>query len=310
MRSFFIPFAIFSLFLFSCNQEEIADQIVAPTDGTILPLPTTGPMSIDFPEDVTSFPESWKAEPITAEVEALDESLRPIAKTIIETALEKYPLELRTKYLSGVSLVGSLKFYGVAYGGTYMSNSQRIVLVYRKGFNAVGFEQRLHHEFSSILVKKNMEIFDEDRWKKGNEETFSYRAEGVIEEKVGERSEATKVLEAEQKKSGGGGSGLLKVKPELMERGFLTAYNQVSIEQDVNELAAHLFTNPRIWEYSRDYRGIDHKVDVLIDFYRALNPALDRIHFRNITEPREPAEIPASEPSSEEVTANPSDNKA
>ncbi len=68
-----------------------------------------------------------------------------------------------------------------------------------------------------------------------------------------------------------------------MKEGFLTQYNRVSIEQDLNETAAHLFTNPALWSYCRDYPRIDHKVDVLIDFYRSLNPLFDRYYFRELT---------------------------
>ena len=84
-------------------------------------------------------------------------------------------------------------------------------------------------------------------------------------------------------KTGGSGSSLLVVDFELMKSGFLTPYNQVSIEQDLNETAAHLFTNPELWEYCRQYPRIDQKVDVLIDFYRRLAPSMDRLYFRRLT---------------------------
>ncbi|MEM9018427.1 MAG: hypothetical protein AAGC68_15540, partial [Verrucomicrobiota bacterium] len=47
--------------------------------------------------------------------------------------------------------------------------------------------------------------------------------------------------------------------------------------------AAHLFTNSDIWKYCETFPLIDHKVDVLIDFYRQLDPVFDRIYFRNLT---------------------------
>ncbi len=166
---------------------------------------------IHFPEDDSFLPKSWVEEPIKAVIEPLDEKLEETAGEILKGALAKYPPSLLKEFLDGVYVVGSLRFYDVGYGGTYMANAERIVLVYRSSFDARGFEQRFHHEFSSILLKKNEESFEEARWKKGNEEGYVYRAPGVIEEQSGDRSEATKVLEAEQKKTGGSGSGLLRL---------------------------------------------------------------------------------------------------
>ncbi|MDF1824871.1 MAG: hypothetical protein P1U68_09525 [Verrucomicrobiales bacterium] len=259
--------------------------------------PATGKASdaiIHFPEDDSFLPKSWVEEPIEAVIEPLDGDLEAAARGILQAALKKYPEELLKEFLDGVYVVGSLRFYDVGYGGTYMANAERIVLVYRASFDARGFEQRFHHEFSSILLKKNEEAFEEVRWKKGNPPGYVYRAPGVIEEQSGDRSEATKVLEAEQKKTGGSGSGLLRLDEELMKEGFLTQYNRVSIEQDLNETAAHLFTNPALWAYCRDYPRVDHKVDVLIDFYRTLDPVFDRYYFRELT--IQPEETDAATP--------------
>jgi len=243
---------------------------------------------IRFPADDSFLPGSWVEEPIMAVIEPLDASLHAEASGILNEALAKYPDSILKEFLDGIYVVGSLRFYDVGYGGTYMANAERIVLVYRESFDARGFEQRFHHEFSSILLKKNEEAFEPLRWKKGNAPGYVYRAPGVIEEQSGDRSEATRVLAAEQKKTGGSGSGLLRLDTELMAEGFLTQYNQVSIEQDLNETAAHLFTNPNLWDYCRDYPKIDHKIDVLIDFYRSLNDTFDRYYFRSLTEKDEP----------------------
>jgi len=238
---------------------------------------------VGFPEDRGFLPKSWTEDPINASIEPLDAKLRPAALAILEAALAKYPEKLRERFLGGVAVVGSLRFYDVGYGGTYMANSRRIVLVYRESFDARGFEQRFHHEFSSILLKQNEALFEVARWTAANDPSFSYRAAGVVEEQHGDRSEATRVLAAEQKKTGGSGSSLLQVDPELMKSGFLTPYNQVSIEQDLNETAAHLFTNPDLWTYCRQYPRIDQKVDVLVDFYRRLDGTMDRLYFRRLT---------------------------
>ncbi len=247
---------------------------------------------IDFPTDAAFLPAKWREAPIQAEVTLLDTALTDPAKLIIQQALQKYPEAILADYLKSVSIVGSLRFYKVNYGGTYMANSKRIVLVYRKSFDPRGFEQRLHHEFSSILLKLNEESFENSRWIASNEPDFVYRAGGVIEKQTGDRSEATKVLAAEQKKTGGSGSSLLSLNAAFMEEGFLTQYNRVSVEQDLNETAAHLFTNPEIWSFCRRYPRLDQKIDVLIDFYRKLDPEMDRLYFRDLTRAKDPVAQP------------------
>ncbi len=248
-----------------------------------LPGAIRGESLVAFPEDRGFLPKSWLEDPIDARIDPLAPGLRLAALGILEAALAKYPKELLDRSLGGVSVVGSLRFYDIAYGGTYLGNSRRIVLVYRETFDARGFEQRFHHEFSSILLKQHEALFDQRRWTSANEPGFSYRAAGVVEEQFGDRSEATRVLADEQQKTGGTGSSLLHLDPKLMHAGFLTAYNQVSIEQDLNETAAHLFTNPDLWRLCQAHPRIDQKVDVLIDFYQRIDARMDRLHFRRLT---------------------------
>ncbi len=247
-----------------------------------------------FPQDNSFLPRSWIADPIGAQVEVLKPEYKQQAETILRKALAKYPEGLLEQFLEGVHVVGSLRFYDVGYGGTYMANGRQIVLVYRPTFDPRGFEQRFHHEFSSILLKKNEGLFDGSRWHAANGSQFSYRAPGIVEEQTGDRSEATRVLAAEQKKTGGSGSSLLKLDATLMQEGFLTPYNRVSVEQDMNETAAHLFTNPDLWSFCERYPRIDQKVDVLIDFYRKLDPTMDRLYFRRIAV--EPSATPEPAP--------------
>ncbi len=246
--------------------------------------PLSGEDFIIFPGDRSFLPKSWIEDPIDASIEALAPELKAEANKILERAIKKYPGKLLERSLKGVAVVGSLRFYDVGYGGTYMANSRRIVLVYRETFDAIGFEQRFHHELSSLLLKQNEDLFEAQRWSSANKPDFTYRAAGIVEEQNGDRSEATRVLEAEQKKTGGSGSSLLALNPGLMKEGFLTPYNQVSIEQDLNETAAHLFTNPELWQLCLLHPRIDQKVHVLIDFYRGLDPAMDRRYFRELNE--------------------------
>lgn len=238
---------------------------------------------ITFPGDRSFLPKTWLTAPIDAAIDPLPDELHEKAHAILMTALGKYPIRLRKRFLEGVFVVGGLRFYDVGYGGTYIAKGRRIVLVYRENFEAMGFEQRFHHEFSSLLLKQNESLFESARWTAANKPGFSYRAAGVVEEQTGDRSEATKVLQAEQKKTGGSGSSLLQLDLALMRDGFLTPYNKVSIEQDLNETAAHLFTNHDLWEICRRYPRVDQKVDVLIDFYRHLDQSMDRLFFRNLT---------------------------
>src|SRR6056297_3137186 len=137
---------------------------------------------ISFPADNSFLLDKWISDPISAEIEPLPAELREVAGKIIAAAYGKYPIEIRRKYLAGLHIVGSLRFYDVSYGGTYVPSTKEIILVYRETFNPVGFEQRFHHEFSSILLKHNEAIFETERWRHSNDPSFQYRAGGIIEE--------------------------------------------------------------------------------------------------------------------------------
>lgn len=236
-----------------------------------------------FPENINFIPTAWTKEPIQAEFKPLPKNHRLAALGILEKAFAKYPESMLKRYLTNVAVVQELRFYGVAYGGTYVGETGQVILVYRPVFEARGFEQRFHHEFSSILLSGNLNMFSSERWTAANSPGVPYRTAGVIEQRDGDRSESTNVLAEAQKDGAKASDSLLLVDPDLMKLGFLTRYNQVSIEQDVNELAAHLFTDPEIWDYCRRYPRIDQKVHVLIDFYQRLDPSLDRIFFRRLT---------------------------
>ena len=238
---------------------------------------------VSFPNSTSFLPRNWQKAPINARISPLPNVSRKKAEGIINYALSKYPGSVIRKNLKGVRLVSSLEFYGIEYGGTYMPHSRIIVLAYDPAFDDRGFEQRFHHEFSSVLLQTYENKFDDRRWRAANTPDFKYRSNGVIEDSHGGQSEATKLLGEEQKRTGGDGSSLLELNDKLMAEGFLTRYNCVSIEQDVNETAAHLFTNPNIWKYCARHPLLDQKIDVLIDFYSSIDPSLSRIHFRRIT---------------------------
>lgn len=238
---------------------------------------------IDFPAGGQSLPAAWRQAPISAKVLPLASQHREYASKLIQRALSKYPAQVIAAHLEGVSLVGGLEFYQVTYGGTYLATGKRILLVYKPHFEPRAFEQRFHHEFSSLLLRAHQREFEARRWTAANPPGFRYRSPGLIESSNGHRPQATQVIAEEQKKTGGSGSTLLQLDPALMGDGFLTAYNRISAEQDVNETAAHLFTNPRLWDLCAEHPRIDQKVDVLIDFYRRIDPLMDRVYFRNLT---------------------------
>ena len=131
-----------------------------------LPVPSGFVHSEDFirfPANDSFLPASWAEEPIKAEIEPLDEALQATASEILKAALVKYPESLLKEFLDGIYVVGSLRFYGVGYGGTYMANAERIIHVYHYSYDTHEFEQHFHHEFSCMHVRKNEGSFEQTR---------------------------------------------------------------------------------------------------------------------------------------------------
>ena len=132
-------------------------------------------VTVQFTFSRNIFPLSWRDDRINANGEAID--LKEVERSlmIVTRALRKYPANALQNDLHTVYFVKSLRFFGVAYGGTnsndalYLANNGASM-----GFTDLYLEQTFHHEYSSILYRNHTSWFDEKGWTSVNPSGFLY----------------------------------------------------------------------------------------------------------------------------------------
>ena len=169
--------------------------------------------------------------------------------------LSRYPAAFIDKYLNGIVIVRSLELNGLPYGGTYDVASRRIFL--DSGWlgddgskdEAMG----LHHEFSSLLMRLNPDIFNTPDWAALNPKDFKYRFSASTAANL-----ATNRLD-------------LVGRPQLWKQGFLCEYGQLTLEDDINTFAQYLVTGKQRWpDLVQQYPQLSPKMQLLRRWYCAL----------------------------------------
>ena len=237
------------LWLYSC---------AAPSDTTIYGVP------VYFSYTDSPFPTEWQAAPISATAVKMDVAEISRCKTVMTTALKKYPEEVLQINLKALYFFKSISFYNVGYGGT---NSTDMLYLTNNG-NAMGYtnsylEQTFHHEFSSILFRNYPALLDTVSWKNANVAGFDYNdpeaGVGAIRNKQSSQEPDT----------------------ALCSKGFLTQYACSSLENDVNTIAQNLFRpDEKFWVFADLYPRIRKKVSLLISFYRNISAVFTEQYFR------------------------------
>ena len=170
--------------------------------------------------------------------------------------LSHYPAAFIDKHLNGIVIVRSLELNGLPYGGTYDIASRRIFL--DSGWlgddgskhEAMG----LHHEFSSLLMRLNPDVFKTSDWAALNPKDFEYRFSASTAANL-----ATNRLD-------------LVGRPELWEKGFLCEYGQLTLEDDINTFAQYLIAGKqRLPDLVEQHPRLSPKMQLLRRWYCALD---------------------------------------
>lgn len=223
--------------------------------------PRTG-IPVRYEIDAQTFPDSWRCGDIRAEAMPLAsyEVLR--SKRIAVTALSVYPVGLLKHNLRAVYFADTLTFYGLSYGGT---NSYDTVYIANRGATQ-GFTDNFllrtfHHEFSSILLRNYPAQFDSAAWRAANRSAYGT---GGIDALKNGRCDT-------------------KYEAKYNVDGFLNQYGTSSLEEDVNTFAEAMFSGDRaFWTLADRFPRIKDKKDVLVKFYRALDPSLTEDYVRSL----------------------------
>ncbi|MDZ7741750.1 MAG: hypothetical protein U5Q03_08390 [Bacteroidota bacterium] len=205
------------------------------------------------------FPRQWQQMPVNAYSSILPDSLAEKNLNILSDELDKYPLTLFRK-LKRVYVFDSLAFFNKAFGGTYF---KRNIYYTDRGFTENDIARKIHHEFSSILLKRYWHKFDQKEWKKLLPAAFQYKSKGV---------DALMTSDAN-----------LNFIDSLNAAGFLNPYSLYHLEEDFNSFAQHLWSgDPGFWQRIDHYPALRAKLEQVIAFYCKLSPELNEAFFRKL----------------------------
>ncbi len=180
---------------------------------------------------------------------------------ILQTALERYPVQVIKNHLSTINFAGRItKKNGFNYGALYDPLKRSIYLI-DSGFQAHDDGiYAFHHEFSSLLLQRNS--FDTNLWTANNPKEFDYLYNTTKDP-----------LKTYKSVSHLGGTEV------DFEKGFMDTYAQTSVENDINEYAAMIFTYPQKFKkIMNKYPRVRGKFLVLLESYHNIDPTFTEVY--------------------------------
>lgn len=184
--------------------------------------------------------------------EAIDVRVLVRYPLLLRKAFNKYPVSVIKEYLTAIYFAKELDCSGLRYGGTY-DQFRRIVYLVNDGKQPDDLSVAIfHHEFSSILLKRNG--FFLNPWLENNPSDFKYSIET--------KSNIEDIY-----------SGSIEGTIGDYENGFLNAYSQISYENDFNEYARIILTQPQKFKtIMNQYPRIRGKFLLWLEFYHKIDP--------------------------------------
>lgn len=209
---------------------------------------------IYFNSDKKIFPRSWRNKSINPMATPVSYSEQGRLLDITQKSLDKYPDKVIRSNLKEIYILKTLMFFGLEYGGTY--HKRKLYFTdngIEKGYTDEYIEGTIHHEFSSIILKRNNNYFDEAAWLAANPIGFVY-GEGGVEALKSENTS-------------------LELDSSLYIQGFLNEYSLASLEEDFNCFAEYIFiSGEEFWQAWEQSEAIRKKTEILISFYNRIDP--------------------------------------
>jgi len=201
---------------------------------------------IRFPAHWDSWRPQWRVVPEQERIQALEK---------LRIDLSHYDPDFLQRHLNRIYLVHQLSFNGQPYGGTNDHINRWLYLQHEwLGDTARhGRAMGLHHEFSSILLKLYPDQFNARGWQQTNPARFEYAFARSLETNI-----------ATGKTSRAGGA-------ILCQKGFLSPYGTLTLEDDINTFAQYLIAKPlHLYQHMSNYPRVSRKANLLSDFYRKI----------------------------------------
>ena len=211
-----------------------------------------------------TFPEEWNQQNMPAYGESLDSSEYKRTTEVLNKALAKYPDSLIQQNLKAIYVLKSMTIFNQVFGGT--NHEDKVYLTndgMAKGYTDEYIEQTFHHEFSSVLYRKNSARFDHKEWQHIVLENGKYGQGGLH------------ALSTNQSST--------KFDTTLCQIGFLYEFAVSDLENDFNAVAENLFlSREAFWNIVDHYPAIKAKTALAILFYQKLNPVFTETYFRSL----------------------------
>ncbi len=239
-----------------------------PGEPVPFPLPTSFQalekryqIAIYYDQLQKTVPDYWRQAPISFHYIPISEKDLSLLYPPIQAALAQYPDAVIKNNLRALGLAKQLSFFNTQYGATYTETQPQRNTIYLSRIPNLDEAEvydyvldSVHHEFSSILLKKYP--FPEKAWRAANPSGFRYQYE----------SSDNPGLTAMQN------SDVHQTGAVFFSNGFLSAYSQASLEEDLNVFSGEVFTHPQaILEKARRYPRIAQKLRVWLGFYGGLD---------------------------------------
>ncbi len=210
--------------------------------------------------DESIFPSS-SARRYSMSATPLSQTERERSLSCVSEALGRYPSPLLRNNLSAVFVVKDLRFLGITAAGTY--GADRVFLAnggHANGYTSPWIRRTFHSEFSSVLLWRHPELFDERAWDACNPPKFRYSSDGVQAVKNGQASMSTGIY--------------------WWMRGFLNRYATSSREEDFNSVVEYLFTHSPSERLALQLNpSLSRKAALVQTFYRKLGMSIDKPAF-------------------------------
>ena len=160
--------------------------------------------------------------------------------------LSTYSQKIINNNLKSIFLLGGMRYYhsNNYIGGTFNPNTSSLYLV-NIGNSDDYILGTLHHEFSSLLLRKYNDKFPKQEWVNVNDSNFIY-----------------KNLSANK--------DIYKITKTLNEQGFINAYCTTFYENDFNEYAKwYILKREELISLSNKYAKINKKYQIIDNFYKS-----------------------------------------
>jgi len=220
--------------------------------------------NVYYQVDKKIFPCKWRNNRIRPEYTPIDAKDIPGTQAILNTALDKYPENVLRKNLKRIYVLKTMFCFGLEYGGTYYKRNVYVTNNgLENGYTRQYIEGTFHHEFSSVLLKRQKKHFEKEAWLSANPPDFTYGSGGV----AALRTEKTS----------------LRLDSTLFVDGFLNEYSLASIEEDFNCYAEFIFLgDAAFWNAWEGNEAIRRKTEILISFYQRIDKVFTLEYFRSL----------------------------